>query len=395
MKWLFRDLNLLSRTVFVLSRFDEVADVEDDWDYRENLKTKADNVLSRLKTMIGLEDKEVADIKIVAVSANPFGEGIDYWLDHLDEFKKLSRIYTLQDATRYVIEKNGGVIPIVFEAQKSMIQDVLGKQLPVVQKTQEILNNELVHLADVAQHLNSELEPMTARINNVRSSLKEFVLDYFTGLIRQVKGTDLHTFSDFYENELGKDGIVLTTRLEQEFGRQCQVIESALQRISLDFDNEMVRFEDSVGSAVMSKSLGFLSKQKIDNTHVLAARDAKYLKFKPWGAVNLAAKVNAVMAFAGIAMELWDSYKKAKAEEDFSNMVKDIVEMLEQQRSGLLKSLNDDSFIEQLFPVYAELKEKISAVQEANMQVAERKRAFNEWQKEGEIIEGEYRLLES
>ena len=371
LKWLFRDLNLLSRTVFVLSRFDEVADVEDDWDYRENLKTKADNVLSRLKTMIGLEDKEVADIKIVAVSANPFGEGIDYWLDHLDEFKKLSRIYTLQDATRYVIEKNGGVIPIVFEAQKSMIQDVLGKQLPVVQKTQEILNNELVHLADVAQHLNSELEPMTARINNVRSSLKEFVLDYFTGL-------------------------------------QCQVIESALQRISLDFDNEMVRFEDSVGSALMSKSLGFLSKQKIDNTHVLAARDgivaagkmvgvdlAKYLKFKPWGAVNLAAKVNAAVAFAGIAMELWDSYKKAKAEEDFSNMVKDIVEMLEQQRSGLLKSLNDDSFIEQLFPVYAELKEKISAVQEANMQVAERKRAFDEWQKEGEIIEGEYRLLES
>ena len=408
LKWLFRDLNLLSRTVFVLSRFDEVADVEDDWDYRENLKTKADNVLSRLKTMIGLEDKEVADIKIVAVSANPFGEGIDYWLDHLDEFKKLSRIYTLQDATRYVIEKNGGVIPIVFEAQKSMIQDVLGKQLPVVQKTQEILNNELVHLADVTQHLNSELEPMTARINNVRSSLKEFVLAYFTELIRQVKGTDLHTFSDFYENELGKDGIVLTTRLEQEFGRQCQVIESALQRISLDFDNEMVRFEDSVGSAVMSKSLGFLSKQKIDNTHVLAARDgivaagkmvgvdlAKYLKFKPWGAVNLAAKVNAVMAFAGIAMELWDSYKKAKAEEDFSNMVKDIVEMLEHHRSGLLKSLNDDSFIEQLFPVYAELKEKISAVQEANMQVAERKRAFDEWQKEGEIIEGEYRLLES
>ena len=29
------------------------------------------------------------------------------------------------------------------------------------------------------------------------------------------------------------------------------------------------------------------------------------------------------------------------------------------------------------------------------MQVAERKRAFDEWQKEGEIIEGEYRLLES
>ena len=30
LQWLFRDLGLLSRTVFVLSRFDEVADMEDD-----------------------------------------------------------------------------------------------------------------------------------------------------------------------------------------------------------------------------------------------------------------------------------------------------------------------------------------------------------------------------
>ena len=33
LKWLFRTLNLLQRTVFVLSRFDEVADVEDKEEY--------------------------------------------------------------------------------------------------------------------------------------------------------------------------------------------------------------------------------------------------------------------------------------------------------------------------------------------------------------------------
>ncbi|OOF44538.1 hypothetical protein BKK51_08620 [Rodentibacter trehalosifermentans] len=407
LQWLFRDLNLLPRTVFVLSRFDEVADVEDDWDYRENLKTKTENVLSRLKSMIGLTEKEAEQIKIVGVSANPFGEGTDYWLDNLDEFKKLSRISTLQDATRHTIEKNGGVMPIVFEAQKSMIQDVLGKQLPILKKTQETLDVELEHLANITQHLSTELEPMAARINNVRASLKGFVLDYLSGLIRQVKGTDLNTFSDFYESELGNDGIVLNTRIEQEFDRQCQVISTSLQRISLDFNNEMVRFETSLGSTLMSKGLGFLSKQKLTSTHILAARDgivsmgkivgadlAKYLKFKPWGATNLAARVNVFFATVGIGLELLDSYKKAKAEEDFAIMVKEIVTMLEEQREGLLNSLNDDNFVSQLFPRFVELKEQFQAIQTTNSQTADRRQAFNEWQKEGAIIEGEYRILE-
>ena len=46
LQWLFRELGLLSRTVFVLSRFDEVADVEDDWEYQETLKIKKENTLN-------------------------------------------------------------------------------------------------------------------------------------------------------------------------------------------------------------------------------------------------------------------------------------------------------------------------------------------------------------
>ncbi|MEH8206803.1 LeoA/HP0731 family dynamin-like GTPase [Aeromonas veronii] len=56
--WLFRSLGLLPRTVFVLSRFDEVADVEDEDDYRDNLKVKYDNVVGRLRAAIELDDEE-------------------------------------------------------------------------------------------------------------------------------------------------------------------------------------------------------------------------------------------------------------------------------------------------------------------------------------------------
>lgn len=406
LKWLFRELNLLSRTVFVLSRFDEVADIEDEWDYRENLKVKKDNVTNRLKSMIGLNEKELASLKIVAVAANPFGEGIPYWLNNLEEFKKISRISTLQDATRETILENGGATPIVFEAQKSMIQDVLRKQMPIVSKTQEALNYELVRLSDAARHLNSELEPTKVRIGNIRADLADFILGHFTSLIRRAQWIDMSTFSDFYESEIGVDGIVLNSKIESEFQQQCQVAQSSIQRISLDFDNELTRFQASVDSDLVSKGISVLSKQKINNTHVLAARDgivaagkmvgmdlAKYLKFKPWGAVNAAAKANVVMAVAGLAYEAFDSYKKSQEEAEFKKTISQIVSNLEKQRIGLLETIKSPDFIEQFFPEFTRLQEKFELIQHVNAETENRKCAFDEWCKEGEAIEGQYKIL--
>ncbi|CNI73469.1 Predicted GTPase [Yersinia frederiksenii] len=404
--WLFRDLNLLPRTVFVLSRFDEIADIEDDWDYRENLKIKKENVISRLKKLINLTEEEAEYIKIVGVSANPFGEGTSYWLEHLEEFKKISRISTLQNATHQTITQNGGATPIVLETQKSIIQDVLGKQMPKVRQQQEQLDHQLSQLSDAVQHLNNELAPMEAKIANVRVELLGFVSDYFTSLIRKVKGTDLTTFNDFYESEIGAEGIVLNTEIEKEFSRQCQSVSSSLHRISLDFDNEITRFETSVGADLAMKGISTLKNVKLNNTHILAARDgivsagkmvgmdlAKYLKFKPWGAINFAAKANAILAVAGLVMEAWDSYKKAKAEEDFRALVSEIVLNLENQRKGLIELLKQEDFINQLFPTYNKLQENLNLVLKANAETASRKQSFDEWQHEGAIIEGEYRII--
>ena len=95
--WLFKDLNLLSRTVFVLSRFDEEVDIEDDSEYEEGLRVKTDNIRVRLIDFGIIDSSE--ELSIVAVSANPFEQGVDHWLQHMDEFKKISHIGDLQHAT--------------------------------------------------------------------------------------------------------------------------------------------------------------------------------------------------------------------------------------------------------------------------------------------------------
>lgn len=108
LNWLFRTLNLLSRTIFVISRFDEEADIEDEEDYNKRFKTKKENIQNRLNDLISLSEEEKEGLNIVAVVANPFGWGLEYWLKHKEEFQKLSHIKTLQDATQKKIKENGG-----------------------------------------------------------------------------------------------------------------------------------------------------------------------------------------------------------------------------------------------------------------------------------------------
>lgn len=117
LKWLFKDLNLLPRTVFVLSRFDEVADVEDELDYQDKFKVKEQNVKERLSSILSLTLQETNNLKIVAVSANPFDEGVEYWMENRAEFEQLSHIKLLQNATSEIVKKSGGYNGLIEETR--------------------------------------------------------------------------------------------------------------------------------------------------------------------------------------------------------------------------------------------------------------------------------------
>ncbi|GAA8470996.1 hypothetical protein HpNP8_04960 [Helicobacter pylori] len=78
MNWLFRTLNLLSRTIFVISRFDEEADIEDEQDYNKRFTIKKENILNRLNDLISLSKEEKESLAIVAVAANPYDLGVEH-----------------------------------------------------------------------------------------------------------------------------------------------------------------------------------------------------------------------------------------------------------------------------------------------------------------------------
>ncbi|GAA8805758.1 50S ribosome-binding GTPase [Helicobacter pylori] len=308
LNWLFRTLNLLSRTIFVISRFDEEADIEDEEDYNKRFKTKKENIQKRLNDLISLSEKEKESLSIVAVAANHFGWGLEYWLEHKEEFQKLSHIKTLQDATQKKIKENGRKLTIIEEAKKSVIQDVVYKQMPLAKKEQQNLKRELEYLDKAMEKRRKEIQNLNGEISQARINLKEFITRYFSDLIRQVAGTSLETFNDVVSREIGDEGINIETRVQNAFERKTQGIFNEIAKIETSFNADMSFFEKHAGTFgkignEFLKQSGFINATNIKLARDGVAAVGKFVgidlafKFKPWGTVKLAGNLNKALPF--------------------------------------------------------------------------------------------------
>jgi GTP-binding protein EngB required for normal cell division len=404
--WLFRTLDLLPRTVFVLSRFDEVADVEVEDEYQTFLATKRTNVTGRLRELVGLNDAEVSELSIVAVAANPFDLGFEHWLANIGQFKTLSHIATLQAATVSKIQNNGGSTALASEMHNSVIRDVLTKQLPVAIENDQKIAQEVGKLRELKIRSEGQLEATGNEIEEVRRSLREFVTRYFADLIMQALGSSLETFGDFFEREVGSEGIVLAMRLQNEFSRQTESITLDVAKMQLGFDTEINHFNTNVRSFGKQGVNHLLKGNVINNTTVLAARNTlvsagklvgmelgSLLKFKPWGAVKFAKGANGALAFVGVAIEAWDSWEQHKRQEAFRISIAKMVEDFEKQRKELLGLINAEQFKEQFFGKYLELKDSVAMLQNSLKDSTERQQRFQAWRAEAEAIDAEFKLL--
>ena len=407
LNWLFRTLDLLPRTVFVLSRFDEVADVEDEASYAQHLQVKRNNVESRLRESIDASDAEVATLSIVAVAANPFDMGTDYWLERLGQFKTLSHIASLQQATASKIQSSGGPAAVVDQARKSVILDVLHKELPVAVENDQRLGDEVERLSGVSRTLSRQLVGAKSQIGEVRIGLRDFVSRYFSGLIMRTEGLTQETFKEFFEREIGRDGVMVTTRLQNEFDRQLNGVSQELSRMRLSFDSEIDHFNTNVINLGKQGVNYVIKGNLINNGSILAARDGivnvaktlgvdlgKALKFKPWGAINLAKNLNGILSVAGLALEAWDSYERKKREDQFRQAIAEMVDNFNNQREELLTMIQDVSFEERFFPDYASLDANAADVQVAIDTQKRLREQFKEWRQSGELIEAEFTRIE-
>lgn len=404
-QWLFKDLNLLPRTVFILSRFDNVADIEDENDYNGMLKIKRDNVLKRLENFEVIHTEERHKLPIVAVAANPFDEGIEYWLGNLDEFKKISHIDSLQHATSDIVEKNGGIDSILLETQKSIIKEILELKIPLAKSKVNKLDEEYKNLNNVIDKMKGELNNLAAKIFDGKKYLKNFIIKLFTDLILQLEGTTIETFNDFFERNLGDKGIILNNRILDEFDKKVFDIGNDICRLEKNFNNEIDNFEDftqdnslekfKIGSNIMKNAnLG------LTNTTVIAVRDFLNLsiKFKPWEAVKIANYINKgipiIGSILGIGFELWDSYNKEQQKEKFLSAKNEIKETFEKQREEYINLIdNPEEFDKKIFKNYIELSDRSNKLLVELSEKEKTKEKFKNWMEKAKAIDNDLKAI--
>ncbi|WP_037325230.1 LeoA/HP0731 family dynamin-like GTPase [Anaerovibrio sp. RM50] len=408
--WLFRELNLLPRTVFVLSRFDEVSDIEDDWDYHENLNIKKSNVIGRLKNVLNLSNQEEEELQIVGVAANPFGMGTSYWLQNMDQFKKISKIETLQEATRKTISHNGGYVPLVYEMQHSVIQDVLLRQMPEVKAQKQEIDKAVDALEENCDSLEKNINGIEKNIPIVQQNLLKSINSYFDDLIVQARGCGINTVQAFLDAEIGKEGCIMYSHLQNEIARKTKSIEADIDKTTLEFNANLNQFDSAV-AGLSKKGLSYLtsnSKTLFNSQNVLAVRDgvvglgkmmgadlSKVLKFKPWGATKLANSLGNVVAFVGMFMEIWGEYKEKKAEEEFHAAMNKFIEDMGKIQKEIIEMINSSDFAEKFFPAYVSLKENLDLEKKNIRDYKDKQSQFNNWCQEGVVIEAEFTELSS
>jgi hypothetical protein len=406
--WLFRELNLLPRTVFVLSRFDAVADVEDDDEYSHHFDIKKANVISRLRDEIKLTESEADALAIVAVAANPFDLGVEHWLADLVQFRKLSRIPLLQRATSEKVSSAGGVAGIVDETRRSIVRDILHRQLPVVVANDEKIAAEVERLSEVGVQLERQLATVEQRIKDARSGVRSFVMLYFTDLIMQVGSQSMQTFPEFFERKIGAEGIVLNTTLEEAFDTHLSAARLEVGKMTVGFVAEVDHFNATMRT-YGKQGLDYAVKSGfINNKSILATRDGvvniakmagldigKMLKFNPWGAVNLAKGINGALVGVGLLMEVYDTYDRIRQENAFKDAVQTMKRNLETQRAELIELINDASFEDRFFPQMAELKQDVDNIKISVTAGKEKRKVFQNWRKHGEAVNSEFRMLVS
>ncbi len=304
----------------------------------------------------------------------------------------------MQDATQKKIKENGGKLTIIEEAKKSVIQDVVDRQMSLAKKEQQNLKRELEYLSKAMEKRLKEIQSLKGEISQARINLKEFITRYFSDLIRQVAGTSLETFNDFLKREIGEGGINIDTRVQNAFERETQGILDEIAKIGTSFNADRSLFEKhagtfgKIGSELLTKS-GLINANNIKLARDTIAVVGKFVgidlafKFKPWGAVKLAGNLNKALPFIGFAFEAWDSWNKYQKEQKLEEAKKGMVSHFDNQKKEILDLINDETtFKEKCFPSALELEKSLQEIKEKIEKTQEYDQEFEKWIKAGEDL---------
>lgn len=379
-KWVLRDLNKLSSTVFVINKMDEVTDLTEQVLFDAQATIKKDNLKAKLQRAANLSPDEMAQLNIVCLASNPNGRGLEFWFGKPEHYESRSRINDLKAMTSQVLRHN---VPAVLIAKTGLdvVRDVVGQHVVRAEEQLECLKAFAEQNAEESARISQDIAKGRREVKRLAGELFEELQNLENGLLGKLRPLSLENIREFLEDELGYTeegvGFKLNLKIKGAIDRSFDQSSKVTNRISQDIGrqlNSSESFLNAMGESALksvsgaAKGIANLSPDIIKGA-VFAARDALSavtgvaIKFKPWQATKIAGAISKWAGPAGAAItltsDLLSAYKAHELEQELKSAKESIAEVIKGAFKDIYDIIGDDEKLLDFFAPQLKAFEKI------------------------------------
>lgn len=378
-KWVLRDLNKLSSTIFVINKMDEVTDLTEQIMFEEQANIKKKTLSEKLIRAANLSPNEVDRARMVCMASNPGGRGLEFWFSKPEHYESRSRINELKSMTNDVLSNN---LPQELITKTGM--DVVGEL--ITNKVSDA-NDELNSLDIYFKQNKQEIERIAQDIDSGKKQVKRLSGELYEELnviekrlLSKIRALSSEDVQPFLEDEIGFNGddvgyklnLKVKTTIDKYFEQSAQITSQIGNDIKRHLDTSE-NFINSLSQSSLDATSGIakgISKVPVDSikTAIFTARDilgnmGVVIKFKPWEASKLAGNLSKwsgpIGAAISIISDLLGAYQEREQEKKLLEIKKSIGDMLKETFQELYKLMNDDNKIFDFFAPQLTQYEKI------------------------------------
>ena len=369
-RWLLVDLGKEPHVIFAINRMDEVADLEDDADFEHHVQVKRRTLLQTLHDICG----RPCEPTVVAISADPYEQGVEDWLDNPEEYKHLSRLQSLIVAIEEHLDRAAEQIQA--NAGMASVRDGIETILDRLEKLDKELQPAHEMLAQRVTELSQERDRLEQLVSEAHLGIREDVEAMRRNLLEGLDAcVDQRALKNLIERDIGEDGEILERKITNIVERWGQILtgqaEPIFDQINASMEENDSLFGDLMKrggpkfAKVLQKVFGGNSRQIADG--ILRLRNTLNipLKFKPWGAMRLAKFLKNVAwltpLIEGIPIVL-DIYREHR----LGSEVAKLKEVINQGLEEFFETFSRDEFERQSCPGLADIRQ-IAKEQETNL----------------------------
>lgn len=370
-KWVLRDLDKLSSTIFVINKMDEVANLTNQVLFDEQAVIKKENLKGKLQRAANLNAAECERLKIVCIASNPNGRGLPFWFGKPEHYESRSRINDLKNTAAEILKAN---VPEVLLAKTGMdvVKDIVTKRVTQASLQLNELNTFVEKNEEDTRRFRNDISQSRTEVKRLAGELFEELNLMEKQLMSQLRPLSLEDIRPFIDDELGYTqegvGFKLHLRIKLSVDRFFDHSTAVTQRLSDDITRQLNSSESFLSglSEGAFRSLGgaFKGVSKISpatlKTTIFAARDTigkltgYVYKFKPWQATKLAGGIAKWAGPAGAAFtigsDLWDAYKAHERERELEEVKTSLAKIIKEPFKDIYDVLISD---EKMFSFFA------------------------------------------